>query len=368
MKNDQKILIVGNGSITHDENDYYVNKYTGEFLQNFILNFSQTTYCEILGSVYDKDSNLKDFGLVANGVQVLPIHNSGFLSKFVSLGKLIFQVKNSDHVHFFLPGTLTKIGLLICWFFRRKYSVYLRGDLSFNSIFIQHSLRKAVRVLTVSNYFVDLIKKFNSNVAQIAPMLPLTLNDVVASKNVDTFRNFLFVGRIENDKGIRELVSLSAKLDQFYNDYTLNLVGGGPEINAYRTVKDNEYRSPNLIYHGFISNRSQLKSFYETADAFIFPTYHEGFPRVLYEAMAKGLPIITTGVGGIPALMIHENNCLMIDKESVDSLYDAITRLEDNFHLRRQISFGAVSSLKEFLTNDMVPHYLNLVNIVNDEF
>ena len=78
---------------------------------------------------------------------------------------------------------------------------------------------------------------------------------------------------------------------------------------------------------------------YKNADFFILPTHHEGFPRVLYEAMITALPIITTTmVGGIPGRMEDGKNCIAIDVKNSKAIVAAIKQLVGNFKLYNSIS------------------------------
>jgi glycosyltransferase involved in cell wall biosynthesis len=77
---------------------------------------------------------------------------------------------------------------------------------------------------------------------------------------------------------------------------------------------------------------------YREFDVFVLPTKPgEGIPRVLLEAMANGLPVITTAVAGITSLITHEHNGLLVDGDSAGAIAAAIQRLIDDPALRRRL-------------------------------
>src|SRR5262249_34210117 len=83
---------------------------------------------------------------------------------------------------------------------------------------------------------------------------------------------------------------------------------------------------------------ARLLALYRTYDVFVLPTLPgEGIPRVLLEAMTGGVPIVTTAVAGIPSLVEHERNGLLVDAISTGSVSAAIERLIFDGALRRRL-------------------------------
>jgi glycosyltransferase involved in cell wall biosynthesis len=77
---------------------------------------------------------------------------------------------------------------------------------------------------------------------------------------------------------------------------------------------------------------------YAEYDLFVLPTLPgEGVPRVLLEAMAAGLPVVATAVAGIPSLVSHERNGLLVDEPSAGAVADAVARLLTDGALRRRL-------------------------------
>jgi glycosyltransferase involved in cell wall biosynthesis len=114
----------------------------------------------------------------------------------------------------------------------------------------------------------------------------------------------LFVSRIIKEKGIFELLDGFKLVNQKYPDSKLVIVGDGKEFDHMK-----QYTIANSInnvdYTGFLSGVEKYNKFRE-ADMLILPSYTEGMPTVIVEAMAFGLPVVASKVGGIPDLIKND--------------------------------------------------------------
>ena len=102
-----------------------------------------------------------------------------------------------------------------------------------------------------------------------------------------------------------------------------------------------------LTLHGSKS-WDELKQVYENSDIFVLPTYAEGVPRVLLEAQAAGLPIVTTSVGGIPAAIQNGQNGIIVPPGDPIIIANAIFRIIQDKHLFNQLIIGGIETAKEF--------------------
>jgi len=140
----------------------------------------------------------------------------------------------------------------------------------------------------------------------------------------------LFVGRVSYEKGIRELLKAIEILSRTQaDDYILHIVGlesdlGGKTLNQLI----HEMRGESYIkYHGVIPFGKQLFQFYRTADIYILPSYHEGMPHTIWEAMSQGTPVIATPVGGVGDFFKDGDDLLFIKAGDVESIVSAVQQL-----------------------------------------
>lgn len=115
----------------------------------------------------------------------------------------------------------------------------------------------------------------------------------------------LFVGRISRDKGAWDLVEIARLLSAVTTDFIVHLVGIAESAAEEVAIREKvaEYRlTEHIVFHGYQSGAAKARLF-AAADIFVLPTYAEIFPNVLLEAMAAGLPIVTTDVPVIPEMI-----------------------------------------------------------------
>lgn len=147
-----------------------------------------------------------------------------------------------------------------------------------------------------------------------------------------------YVGRINADKGINELITAFSILQEEYSNIYLVLVGMLDNANP---IKDeNLYLAENnshIIMTGNVPPE-QVYSYMAMFDILTHPTYREGFGKVLQEAMGMRLPIITTDVPG-PSEVVERNiSGLLVKAQSVETLLEAMKHLYNNEELRRKIA------------------------------
>jgi glycosyltransferase involved in cell wall biosynthesis len=161
----------------------------------------------------------------------------------------------------------------------------------------------------------------------------------------------LTVSRIDPRKNLRVLPEMLRRLSTPSGDVSLDIIGpsvGAPgEVERASIERDAAAAGAAVQLLGAIP-LDQLLNRYQQYDAFILPTGPgEGVPRVLLEAMASGLPIVTTKVAGIPSLITHESNGLLVEPNP-SSLAGAVERLIAEPILRRRLIANGYSTARRY--------------------
>lgn len=147
---------------------------------------------------------------------------------------------------------------------------------------------------------------------------------------------FLFVGRMDTQKGVDVLLeSLTLRV----GSWPLNLVGGGWMEDTYRAQANALGLGTSVTFLGLLGH-DDLRERIGDFDAFVLPSRAENCPLVLLEAMAAGLPIVTTDVGGIPELVADGESGLMVAAEDPEALAQALDRMEADAELRQRLTEG----------------------------
>lgn len=132
------------------------------------------------------------------------------------------------------------------------------------------------------------------------------------------------VGRLSGEKGFDLLIRATDRLLREGIDVELRIIGEGdqrPQLDALVSELGLEDR---VHLPGYRSDASEL---YQAMDAYALSSISEGLPNVLLEAMALEVPVVATRVGGVPGLVRHEENGLLVEPGSVEALAEALGRI-----------------------------------------
>lgn len=154
----------------------------------------------------------------------------------------------------------------------------------------------------------------------------------------------LCVGRLAPAKGQLLLVQACAQLRHAGVDFELDLVGTGPDRVRLETAVAGHGLGDRIHLRGAL-NQEGVRQAMDAADIFVLPSLAEGIPVVLMEAMASGLPCISTPVNGIPELIVQGENGLLAVPGDVDSLVHEIRRLAMDPGLRSRLARAARASI-----------------------
>jgi len=151
----------------------------------------------------------------------------------------------------------------------------------------------------------------------------------------------LFVGRLVRTKGARDAIRALGLVHDL--PVTLDVVGDGFDRTACEAAAAGLQLAGRVTFHGWLP-REQVSGLYQAADAFIFPSYREPGGNVVFEAMAHGLPLIVSDIGG-PGNVVDESCGIRIHPVSPDQyagdLAAAITRLAGDAQLRAALGEGS---------------------------
>jgi glycosyltransferase involved in cell wall biosynthesis len=136
----------------------------------------------------------------------------------------------------------------------------------------------------------------------------------------------LFVGTFSLHKGVKYLIGAMPRILRQYSDVKLVLVGSGPLEPGLRELVQQLGVTENVMFVGRRSH-DQMPQLLAAADLLVLPSLNEGLPRVVLEAMATGLPIVATSVGGVPELVKDRRTGLLVRPRDEGALADAVCRV-----------------------------------------
>lgn len=153
----------------------------------------------------------------------------------------------------------------------------------------------------------------------------------------DDILTFLFVGRLVGDKGINELIAAFTRLNTEIPATRLLLVGTKEQdLDPLKPETLQEIETNPAIEA--VGRQNDVRPWLAASDIFVFPSYREGFPNVVIEAGAMGLPSIVTDINGSREIISEGQNGTIIPPRDPEALYQAMRRLAQNTNLTAKMS------------------------------
>ncbi|OFY30898.1 MAG: hypothetical protein A2275_07415 [Bacteroidetes bacterium RIFOXYA12_FULL_35_11] len=224
-------------------------------------------------------------------------------------------------------------------FFHFSNKVFVLTDKILDDFCI-HLNKKTFKKLSVLNNFIN-IGSFKEK--------------IVNTKYI----KILFVGRLEKLKGYYDFEKIIGSINKKYNNVHFLICGAkGADVNYHILNKKN------VFYQGEIFGEKKYQIFAE-ADILVLPSYSEVFPVVLLEAMAQGLPVVSTNVGAIPEIIKDGENGFLCEPGDVNALLKNVVSLIENAGLRSLMGKNnKEKALKKYAVQRAVNQYREACEIL----
>lgn len=165
-------------------------------------------------------------------------------------------------------------------------------------------------------------------------------------KNEYGDQNILFLGRLEKPKGIYDLLkAIPLILEQVSN--AMFYIGGDGETEVCKAIADKNGFSNHVKFLGWVRGKEKEK-YLKQCSIFTLPSYHEGMPMSVLEAMSYGLAIVTTDVGGLPQMIDDGINGIMNKSGDVQSIQSNMIELLNNSEYKKRIAQCGYNKVCEY--------------------
>ena len=154
----------------------------------------------------------------------------------------------------------------------------------------------------------------------------------------------LYVGRLDTGKGLPDLIDAQPKLS---DEIALYIVGEGKIKSQLKDQVNRKGINDSVSFLGAVSHE-EIHRYYAASDVFCLPSYHEGFGMVNVEAMACGVPVISTSVDAVKEYITHEKNGILVEPGDVNSIANSIFRLQKSIDLREKLKLNGLETAKQF--------------------
>jgi glycosyltransferase involved in cell wall biosynthesis len=255
--------------------------------------------------------------------------------------KLIYVILKGKIFYIYVPSNLSFLSLFLLKYLKKNYGLYVRGmihqsrfsgkvvDNKFLYRAYVDGVKNAEFLIVTGTFLFNELSPLNENCERVVPMFNVNKADVVENKNFNEVKNLIYVGRLDYDKGVEDLINAISILHKKEEPFFLRIVGTGEKHYVSKLEKfiDEQGIRNCVKLYGRIDKKDVLVALYKSSDIFVFPSHHEGFPRVVYEAMTFGLPIVATDIDAYKGTLTSGVNSELVDIKSPKALADAISAL-----------------------------------------
>lgn len=273
------------------------------------------------------------------------------VSRFIGLllcgGGEVVHVHTSSYLSFWRKSLF----LAPAFLFRRSVVVSLHGG-GFRQFYgdtsgpigrwwIRTVMRKAARFIVLTEGWKQWVLSIvpEANVCTIPNVCSDSACSGVANSIDRVATRVLFLGRLEKEKGFNDLLLAVARIRTRVPGIRL-VCGGAGNDSEVRNWIETAGIGDLVELRGWISGTAKHECF-ENAALLALPSYIENLPMVIIEAMAAGLPVVASAVGGIPDVIEDGKDGLLMQPGDVGGLADAIARLLNNQPMREQMARNA---------------------------
>lgn len=247
----------------------------------------------------------------------------------------------------------------IAWIRRKPVIINYRGgeaEKFFNQSFfwIKPSLNRVTEILVPSGFLQEVFKKFGFDTVIVPNIINLDRFSITKKVKVEKGRepHIIVTRNLEPIYDITSIICAFSHVQKNIPAARLTIAGSGPErATLEQQVRDLGLEN-NICFAGRLDNE-RISALYQEADVMINASLVDNMPISILEALASGVPVVSTNVGGIPFLVTHGKNALLVPPASPDMLAEAVLRvlndsilvnhlIEEGFKLAREYTWSNV--------------------------
>lgn len=287
----------------------------------------------------------------------------------------VFKIPRASLVHIHMAGQSSmwrKLPIvLLTKLMRKPYIVHLHAA-SERSVFVltpkwlwRLTFLLSYRVVVLSDSWADVVKKHLPDARVTVIHNPVRKPE--KGRTPEPGGMVLFAGKLEPRKGYIELLRAAAKVLKFHPDVTFCFAGHG-EIEQAKAEAHHLGIEKSVSFVGWLSPE-EMSDYYRRATVFCLPSFDEGLPMVVIEAMSNSLPVVTTPVGGLPDLISDGSDGLFAIPGDVESIAHQLLGLLRNPVLADEMGRSAARTIEQTCSPVLIERQLlALYKEVNTEW
>jgi glycosyltransferase involved in cell wall biosynthesis len=284
----------------------------------------------------------------------------------------IYKLKNVETLIFFMGGETLILPMIASKILHKRVYLALGASQKNMSNLNKDFFRFFSVLCKINFYFADKIIVYSKTLIKewdlikyrykitIAPHHFIDLGKFSKIKEMDQRENLVgYIGRLSPEKGVLNLVKAIPSIVNEKKEINFSIIGNGKlmaEIEEY--MVDNKLEN-NLNLEGWV-NHDDLGAYLNDFKLLIVPSYTEGLPSTVLEAMSCGTPVLSTSVGSVPDIIKDHENGFLLNDNSIYSIKNGIIETL-NYPDLNQISENGIRTTKSFTFKEAISRYKNIL-------
>ncbi|WP_157931995.1 glycosyltransferase [Methanobacterium subterraneum] len=269
-------------------------------------------------------------------IQIIHAHSvipTGFIASMVSkiMNKPLFTTAHGMDINNFENQRIF------------NYFISVTLNSSFKAIAVSEDLARKMKLMVNDETKVFVLRN-GVDTSRFNPARNRSLRDNFGINDDDVL--ILFVGYLDKFKGIFELINAFYEINGENKNVKLMMVGVGPRKGELVNILTGLDINNEVIFTGRVEPQ-KIHKFYQAADIFTLPSYTEGLPVSVLEAMACELPVVATTVGGVPEIITDGLNGFLVSPKNEKDLIKKLVALVNNENLRKEFGKNSLEKLNE---------------------
>lgn len=274
---------------------------------------------------------------------------------------LLIDKPDIVHIHSsFGPSFYRKMPFIYMATWAKKPIINHIHGADFNEFYVNASDKKKRQIKRVYNkcsVLIALSDEWKVRLSQIVPESKITIIENYSILHEDSLEQrlkrkcsntVLFLGGLGKRKGCYDIPEIVREVKKQIPDVKFILAGSGSEADekAIRQLVDENGVAENVVFPGWVRGDEKDRLLRE-ADVFFLPSYNEGMPMSVLDAMGYGLPVVSTNVGGIPKIVHDGVNGFCCEAGDVDTMANSIKQLIMNDKKRESAAYESMLIVKQ---------------------
>lgn len=221
--------------------------------------------------------------------------------------------------------------------------------------YIVYALGKADVFLVVCDYWKDQFESILKDKVHVKAIFnPVVIPDWRRSFDKEnSSANLLFLGRLGDRKGIYDLLAALKAIKEKHGSVFKLFAGGDGEVDKFQETVSQYNLEDEVTYLGWVGD-DKKKASLKDADIYVLPSYSEGLPVSILEAMSYGLPVISTPICGIPHAVVDGVNGFLVEPGDIDGLENRLFELISDSNKRNKMGSSSFEMARDIFSVEII--------------